>query len=284
MEVAPSWKKGDRFTLQLTRKKLKWEENDLKDSSRFTWLADVEVNEAGLDSYRFHWTHRLTDSFLKSNPLAPVLLPAYQGLVIDFSTEQDGSFRELHNWEEVAGVYTRMARGITRGNDTAREIMDKVGNMFATREMAEAALIREIQLYYAVCGGLFTSAGLENSTNLPNPLGGDPLPAFMIQRLRQNDPAAPWFEVSFDQQIDPRGMEGVIRSLADKMGIRNDSMMQEVRKVITDMVITDQAQYRINRKSGWTERLLYQRTARVATMRQEETYEILLVPAKKVKK
>lgn len=280
MEVLPSWKKGDRFTLQLSRQKKKWEETLRKDSSQLTWLADVEVKEAGIDSYRFHWTHRLTDSFLKTNPLASVLLPAYQGLVIDYSTEQDGSFRELHNWQEVAAVFTRMARGMTNANDTAKAIMDKVGNMFATREMAEASLIREIQLYHAVCGGLFTRAGLENSTALPNPLGGEPLPAFMIQRLSSNDPDAPFFEVSFDQQIDPRGMEGIIRSLADKMGIRNDTMMQEVRKLITGMVITDKARYLINRKTGRPEKLLYLREVSVASMRQEETYEILLLPEK----
>lgn len=285
ISVQANWKKGDQKTFLITRTKQKKVSGDVRENFQFSFLADMKIVDSTESGYRVEWEYRLTNDFKEKNPLASLAMPVYNDMKMIFTTYTDGSFKDLLNWQEVADAYIEMTELNMGGqkNDTIKKTMDKVKEMFRTKEMTESSLIRELQLYYSAFGGVFTLKGMKSNTTLPNPINAEPLPAYIEQKIKEIKPAEGTFNVEISQSIKPEAMRNLLYGLLEKMDIPRDSIELEMEKMLQSLIITDKGTFTIDQTSGWLLGIEYIREAQFGEMYQKELILFELVKDKKEK-
>lgn len=220
------------------------------------------------------WVFHLPSEIKKANPELAQALVVYEGLKMLFTTTGVGSFKELLNWEEVRDTYVAMMNQSLPKNmdDTLKKSVNKAKELFSSKEMVEAALIKEIQLYYGPYGGSFSSIGITDNTSLSNPFGGEPMPAITLQKIVEINNQQKFFKASINQQIDKKGVANMIQEMFKKMDIPADSSIIKAKEFLANFEITDFNEFLISQATGWIIEMNHQRTGATPAMKQVESF------------
>ena len=271
-----SWSKGEEKVIEIVRAKETLRSGEPTSTFNFSYEAHISILDSTKDGYTIKWVFHLTDKFKKENPLLAMAMPVYEGLKMIFTTTNFGSFNELINWKEVKDAYVSMMELSLPQNlsDSTKAAINKSNELFNSREMAEAALIKEIQLYYAPYGGNFTSQGIKTATSMENPFGGEQLPAITNQQLMKID--ADFFTAIFSQELDSTGMRIMMNSMFKKMEIPLDSLKENGKDMLSGFQMRDFNKYKLQKSTGWISELTHERIAMLADTKQSETFNFRL--------
>lgn len=271
-----SWSKGEEKVIEIVRTKVTLRSGSPASTFDFSYEAHISILDSSKDGYTIKWVFHLTDKFKKENPLLAMAMPVYEGLKMIFTTTNFGSFKELINWQEVKDAYVSMMELSLPQNlsDSTRAAINKSNELFNSREMAEAALIKEIQLYYAPYGGIFTSQGTKTATSMESPFGGEQLPAITNQQLIQKDTGS--FTAIFSQELDSTGINIMMNGMLKKMGIPLDSLKENGKDMLSGFQMIDFNKYKLQKSTGWISELTHERIAMIADTKQSETFNFRL--------
>lgn len=269
-----NWKKGEEKILHISRKKESYEANNLKSTFNLNYEAYISILDSSKDEYMVQWVFHLPSEIKKANPELAQALVVYEGLKMLFTTTGVGSFKELLNWEEVRDTYVAMMNQSLPKNmdDTLKKSVNKAKELFSSKEMVEAALIKEIQLYYGPYGGSFSSIGITDNTSLSNPFGGEPMPAITLQKIVEVNNQQKFFKASINQQIDKKGVANMIQEMFKKMDIPADSSIIKAKEFLANFEITDFNEFLISQATGWIIEMNHQRTGATPAMKQVESF------------
>ena len=278
LDITAKWKKGEKKELVITRKKEKIENDKYDPSFNLTYLAHISILDSTSEVYTIQWTLDLPKELKESNPGIEKSMPIYNGFKIIFTTDKKGSFKNLTNWEEVRDVYMNMSSASIQGEDSiGKATFDKVKAMFNSQQMVEAAFIKDVQLYYAPYGGQFTTQGVSSSTLLPNPFGGESMPAVTLQKIEKINPEINSFTAIFTQKLDSTGTRILMSSMYKALDLPADKI-DSVNKYTNDMLskfrIEDNSEYQVVSSTGWIISLKYERIGFIDKMKQTETFLI----------
>lgn len=248
-----NWRVGEKKTYSIFHEKTRIGEPGNTVPFRFTYLAQVSVLDSIPEGYTIKWVFQLPEGFKKMHPLLTDSLPVFDGMQMIFTISEMGTFIELVNWEEVRDAYIRqMEMSLPKDFDTvSRAGIAATKKMFESRQMVEAALIKEIQLFHLPYGYQFTTTEAGSDTRMPNPFGGASLPARQTYQLTSLDKAKDAFTLVFRLNNTDRGSQGYD--------------------------IQDYTEYLFIRSTGWIRHLFYRRTALAGNTGQSESYSIDLV-------
>ncbi|MBI5858671.1 MAG: hypothetical protein HZB42_13625 [Sphingobacteriales bacterium] len=272
-----NWQKGEKKELVITRNKERIEKGKQSQPFNFTYLAHISILDSTDEGYSVQWVLDIPEEVKKASPGIEKLMPVYNGLKIIFTTNNVGSFKSLINWEEVRDVYFNMMSNSApeEGDSIRKASMDKARAMFNSQQLVEGSLIKEVQLYYAPYGGEFTTKEITSSTSLPNPFGGEPMPAISMQKIKKINPEKKSFTAKFTQNLDSTGIRILMSSMFQAMHISIDKI-DSVNKYTEDMLskfqIEDDSEYNITIPTGWITTLKYKRTGITGEIKQTETY------------
>ena len=150
----------------------------------------IEVLEKLDAGYVLGWANGETEIEgldMGDDPVLQALLNLSQGLVVEYETNEYGDIVAVRNWEEIAGlmqqsleIMTGMLLDAGLGATEIAEMEALISPMFASQEQVEAYAMESIQLYHLVYGWepLEKGSPIIYDSELPNPFGGEPFPAF----------------------------------------------------------------------------------------------------------
>lgn len=231
------WKPGEERTYSIVHEKTIVTPEKKISLIRFGYLARVSVIDATEKDYTIKWVFQLPDTARIKHPEMADSLPVYNGLQMIFRTSEMGTFIELLNWEEVRDAYVNMGAA---------------KDMYNSKAIVEATLIKEIQLFHMPYGYKFTTEESIADTKLPNLSDGRPLPAHQIYRLTELDRQRDQFALAFELKLD-------------RSNIKYD---------VKDYNIQDYTEYHFIHSTGWITNLVYKRTVTSAGTTQSDAYVI----------
>jgi hypothetical protein len=271
-----NWKKGEEKVLLIGRDKKSYQSGVLKSDFNFSYEAFITILDSSKEGYTIQWVFHLTEEVKQANPGLAESMPVYEGLKMIFTTTDLGTFKELLNWEEVRDAYVKMMEVSLPKNmdDKQKDAVNKAKELFNSREMVEAALIKEIILYHFLYGGSFTTNGSKQKTSLPSPFSEDSLPAILTTKITEISASPDHVKIITDQQIDIANSGKLFESIFRKMNLPEDSVMTMSKEMLSQFEIEDHSEYLVSRSTGWINKLEYQRTGRTNQMESRDSFII----------
>ncbi len=268
-----NWKKGEEKRLLIQRSK-----TTSQSDFNFSYEAAVTVLDSSKEGYKMQWVFHLPEEVKRAEPGLAAQMPVYEGLKMVFTTSPVGTFNELLNWEEVRDAYVKMMEVSLpkKMDEKTTDALNKAKEMFGTKQMVEAALIKEIILYHVIYGGFFTKSGSTEKTSLPSPFSSDQIPAVISARIVAETPWAAGIKITTDQQIDMAGAGKMFEELFRKMNIPEDSVMEKAKVILAGFEIKDHSEYTVAPVNGWMKKVEYLRTARTEEMERKESFIITM--------
>ncbi len=276
--VIANWNKGETWTMAITRTKEKIESGKPAPPFKFLYKAVITVLDSSADGYKMRWVFQLDEDFKNQNPGIEKAMPVYNGLEFLYTTTESGEFKDLLNWEEVRDGYVEMAMvSMPERRDIAVDAaLEQVKAMFSTKQLVEAALIKEIQLYHLPYGGQFNTRRISSAQLLPNPFGGEPMPATATQYLTSSKDGRS-YTVTFLQELDSSGTHILMESVFKAMKIPMDSVYTHVNEMLENFKVSDLSHYRVLQPGNWITEIRYSRIANAGEMKQVEEFKFSMI-------
>jgi hypothetical protein len=205
------WAVGMRYHIELTKTREKYERGDLKERALNLTPIDVEVLEKRDDGYTVRWT--LGSSAILGredvDAMSERIAELNRGLQVDFKTDRQGSFVSLAAPEKIEAEMSKridvLGKELLKQGMSADEVaaFTRILSQSYRGESYRALLAKEPQLFYMPSGSSL-SVGQKRAweSSLPNPLGGEPLPANAYLELRTLRPEKNEAVVEWRQSID----------------------------------------------------------------------------------
>ncbi len=209
------------------------------------------------------------------------VLKAVDGMRVVVSTSETGIFEEVLNVDEIQRHVDKILKSVAdmASNVQEREEMMAAFSKVITSEALAVAAAEDIGYLLFPFGVEYTLGQLESgATDLPNPLGGDPIPAVIEMTMTKLDPATEQVSIHVDQRIDPSGMTRSFELTMERMGKSMTSEERaELEKLFKEMTVTDVVDLDVHLQGAWVRRARCTRFIRVAGRDQtdERVYDLL---------
>ena len=270
------WKKGEVKTYSITHTKVKSEDGRKPDSTSFTYWATLKVIDSSINGYRLLWNYILPPSSLNISQSNDIY-EFYKGLNIYFETEATGEFIGVSNWQELRDHYVKMFELTVpkKNNETVDSVLEKVKQMFDSKQMVEATMAKEIMLLLQSYGGTYSTKSSVFNTTLPNPLiPVRPIPAILSVKISEINPKIDYFKLQIEQNIDKDGAFQLFESVFDKMNLPKDSVMAKANDMLSNFEINDYCEVKASMMTGWVTSLFYIRKGSSQMLSQRDSYLI----------
>ncbi|MCH5596982.1 hypothetical protein [Niabella ginsengisoli] len=271
-----NWGKGEKKIFYIIHNTESYESNALKSEFSFSYEAHTNILDSTKNNYTVEWTFHLPDKIKKARPGLADSLPVYEGMKMIFKTSQTGEFIELINWQEVRDSYAKMMEiSLPQKMDSAAKVaVEQSKALFNSKEMVESALIKEIQMFYRPYGQLFTTNAVSVTTQLPNPFGGEPLPAQETYKVTEINPQLNYFTLVIKQDIDKVGTQKFFEGFLKKTKMDSDKAIVEAKNIMNTFEIKDYSEYKFISSIGWPKRIRYARTLTNGKTTKKDSYII----------
>jgi len=272
------WKRGETRVYTITHEKNTIDPNKKSPPFKFTYEAWITVIDSTVKTYTIQWVFHLPAGATLLQPALADTAIVYNGMKMIFRTTNMGEFVELVNWEEVRDAYARqMELSLPQKKDSmASAALESAKRMFNSREMVEASMIKEIQLFHFPYGYKFTTTQVSAYTTLPNPLGGDPYPAIQTYQVHGLHPGKDTFTLIYNMRIDKVNTRNMLEAILKKMDIKGEQEKQAMKEKYDSFDLQDSSQYNLFRSSGWIRSLNYKRNVVMTGNSQYDIYTITL--------
>lgn len=205
------------------------------------------------------------------------LLSLNEGKRLELVFDDELTLRSIRNVEEVMEMTQKSLDALvkTLPKHVSSEIVPQVREMFSNPETVVSLLIQDPGRYFLVYGWeLAPGVPRREEMQLPNPFGGEPLPANMTLTLEPYQPQESQLVVKFKQELDKEAVSSFTKSMMKKaVELRKDEELE-----LPKLEIADTATYTINRTTGWVERASVVRKSTAAGGSRTDIVEFRIAP------
>ena len=269
--VAGYWQKGDLASFSFIKNKEKIEKGKPTSKETTTYWVEFSVVDANDTSYTINWKNvRVMVNDKKAmDPNPEAFLKLTAGLNFKYLTTEYGEFLELLNWKEVQNlVNLELDRLLTdSANPNSKTINNEFRKIFSSRENMEQYVMKDVQLFHSLYGGEYVlKEKLTLEMEMPNPLGGNPIPGTISMEMTDLDKKSNKCSILVAQTIDKEKLTKALSDWLEKMGKPKDSPLPV-------MDFRDHTEYTIDLAKGWIERIYNTRTVEAEGLKHIETRE-----------
>lgn len=287
------WAVGTRLAVEMTRGRTEYENDQQVRSGSTKTLIDFEVLAKRADGYTFRWKlgkNELVEGTPTTDPLSLEVMTLNEDLDVDFTTDATGSVRALVAPERIEQHY---AKGLDRiqkelggegllDEKSARAIEAWRISMRG-REFRES-LLREPSIVYMPSGSnLVLGEKRTYQDSLPNPFGGEPLPAVGFLELREIRADRHEAVVEWRLSIDAERARGLLEESVRAMARRTGKPPPPENARVGLEAIEDAATYVYDTQTGWPISVVYTRTSVMAGVKTIDHVRLDSKPVEKVK-
>jgi hypothetical protein len=281
VHLTPHWKAGKQsFLMVKTGQKRKG--GAVVQTTTTRTPVQVEVLKAGTDGYLLAWTlgeAQFDDPEQAKSPHVREMVRLATGYRLVLRVDAEGSLAAVRNWAEVRDKAERIlalttARLKDTGVDdaTVAKMRAQVRAAVSTEEGVRRTCARDPHLFLSPLGRDYSTSGpLEYEAQLPNPLGGEPLPARARFSVKELDRKTGQMVVRCTQTLEPESARRMIEKLAETFAGRPGQPAPQT-DLLKDLDVRDTAEFTVDLATGWLHRLRHRRvmasgdTAQVTTI------------------
>jgi hypothetical protein len=271
LELPMSWNKGDvrHYELVKSRKKTGAAQRAI-DSTTHTPLV-VEVLAADEEEFLIAWTLGETKftGAAQGNLLAQKVANMMTGMKVTMRVNREGNVQEVVNWQEIRDLVAKFLNLMSdelkkTGMDerSVRTITAQVSAAFSTKEQIRERCTREAQMFFLPTGGGYSTDGRKYEDRLPNPLGGEPIPASAEFVLKSVDRNANTATILWKQAADPAEARRILIEMAKTQAAQLGKKLDAGDT--GDVAFSDVAEFKIDLTTGWPDHIDYRRTITVS--------------------
>ena len=232
IELPVLWDVGLRSSIEIVKRREEWKNGGLVQSRVSTMPIEVECLAEDEQGYVCRWRYGKT-MLSATNEFAERIAAMMDGFAVDMRLDESGSVVGFADEEQARRQFEEH---VTRFR---RTLLDQVGEGTKEAELLSSALnvtrstlegpafassmLKEPSLFYMWCGGSY-ELGSEVAYDdlLPNPFGGEPLPAKARLKLTELRPDAAEASIEWSQTLDARKATEMVlafaRTTAEKLG------------------------------------------------------------------
>lgn len=183
-QVLPFWRVGEGQRYLITTDKYRIAGDDTLQRRSFKLHAEVEVTDSSEAGYTMEWRYQNPDLKSVTDPNIVQYLGLYQNRIVKVAIDPYGNFESLENWEELRDQAQKVLEAMKSEKQTDNAALNtmirELTEYTDSREDLEAALIREIRLFYTFFGETYKyNDPVVRSAQMPNVYGDKPFDARM---------------------------------------------------------------------------------------------------------
>jgi hypothetical protein len=279
--VVAYWKKGDKKTF--THKKIteKSKEEKIKKDSA-THQVIITVLDETDTSYTLEWRYQGMPSSNKTNKEVAGLYMLLNELRVLYKTDENGSFMEVINMDEVLTYLNKSFDLLLKNSDLnhfGSDAMDELKSILSSRQSVEILLLKDVQLFHTLYGSEYSSTKQSEDVELPNVIGGDPFPAVVSYRFTGFDKIKKSIGVEMDMMVDKKAATKMITEYLNSTSKKSGK--PEIKPgEMPELNINDNYKYSIDQASGWPRSVHSVRLVNAMGSYSKETTIITMIPIK----
>lgn len=275
--VVSNWNEGDNkeLTVKIGRQR---SENGRMINEDITYDVAIKVIDETRDGYTIEWVYK-NITYSGNNPFVKRLYKTSEGLKIVYTTDRDGVFLGLVNWEDVqAHLYLALDQLENEfpENQGIKVLISQFKAIYSSRESIESTL-RDIQIYHSPYGGEYTlGEWTSTETSLPDYLGGYPFPAVFKTGMTELDLVKNRCKIVASQTIDASRAAGVIKNFLRTAAGQSGGKPPLEGSGLPVVSVNDFFEYDVELSGGWVSKAYYKRENQTGPVKGGNTYEITL--------
>jgi hypothetical protein len=289
VSIVPRWKAGETRSYELVKSIQHTIQGKTKHQGASRSRIEVSVIEAREDGYLVGCTIQeteLDDPSAARNPMVRQMADVVRGWKALIDLDAEASVTGLRNWRELQARGMKTLAMLTEdpkslGIEPAamNQVRAQVEALFASRVEVEQLFLRDMGVFFLPLGRSYPRhRTVEYDDEVPNPLGGEPLPSRGKLRLTSYDEKTGRAAVRWTQTIDSEAAMRIIlktmRTLGEKVG-QPIPDAKKVESILKTVDVEDRCEFVIDARDGWVEDLNHTRTTNVGPkMSREETVTI----------
>jgi hypothetical protein len=217
------WDMNEKQSYFVSLEKLKIAQNDTTSRDFFQYAVDITVVDSNASSYTLDWFYH-DFNIQTNNDFINKVSSIAEDMTITIKTDELGVFKEVVNWEEIqAYIYNGISLLRTESENLPNvdQIIEQLKGLYSSKEMIEAAAIKEIRQFYTFHGGKY-KLGKEITANMK------------VNNLYGKDPFDAELQVSLDE-INVEDNNSIIRM---KQTVDSEQLTKSTFEYLTRMATT----------------------------------------------
>jgi hypothetical protein len=292
--VLPLWKKGDRFAYTVTTTEKSYEKGVLDESksSSFKLTFTVLDTNGGL-----RMEQRISDFKVVENTkgqpmekeekaLLDRVMSMYSATPVIFTCDRDGNVQALENTEQVVQGTQNYVNDVMKmiPNDTLRALLAGFLEGLMTPEIVADQALEHAHTMHMLHGGGYTVAErIDQEVELPNVLGGDPIPGRYTAVMNTMDARTGKATFTVTVTLDPAQLQAALKSyiakLVEATGEKLDAASErEISEAFRSMKLTETYNVSMNLNGANVTKLTYKQEVLAGPSRQVEEQNYQLLP------
>jgi hypothetical protein len=226
----------------------------------------VRVVEARPDGYVVSWRYGRTElapPVSETTDPIEALKALMENTELMIELNSRGAFGSLRNWEQVRdtalAIVDKLPMPANMPEAEGKELLSARSRLFSTKEAVEGVLLSEVQLFFLFYGRRLDSGQERKYDQVPNPMGGAPLPATAMYKLESADTntATLRYELELDREKAAKALVDSFVALASRAG--KPMPPAEVDAVVSSLNINDVGVLVFDLATRWPVSLTYGR-------------------------
>jgi hypothetical protein len=191
VQVIGYWDKNEKQSYLVTLEKFKILETDTTSREFWKYEVDISIVDSTADSYTIDWYYH-DYNIETDNELLQKISSIAEDMTVTIKTDEMGAVKEVVNWEEIkAYIYTgtAMLRKELKDIPNMDKFITQMEEMYASKEIIEAAATKDIQQFYMFHGGKYKfKEEITASIKSPNLYGGEQFDTELLLWLDEINP------------------------------------------------------------------------------------------------
>lgn len=266
---------GQTFIVKIKKQRIDTKNKDVTNDVTTQFAYEGKIEEADDDELTIVWTFQNMDVHVnkqskKSSDIDTGILFEFAKKPIRFKTDSFGNPIKLENYDELKDAFRKALANSKDGEKTIR-YFEQTFFAFDDKTAAHVFLPEASLIGQGQSLSIPANETVEETTQVPNPLGGPPFNFKISYKLVENTDTL--VEIESIGTSDPESVRTSMQKTIERILQQSQTSNEKAHNELKDLKITrsDRVRYTIEKESGWTQKVTLER--RIESSTTKETNE-----------
>ncbi|MGV3459342.1 MAG: hypothetical protein ACO1N9_02690 [Flavobacterium sp.] len=273
VQVIAYWDKGEAQQYAIINKKVKIKGSDTTVVFKRDYKVDIRVIDSVAKGYTISWKYR--DVKLTGTDNKVFKFPFYDNLEFIFTTDENGSFKELKNWKQIRDRNAAFFKKELNSKDPEiQKLFKSLAKSFSSKEAIENYTIKEIKIFTTFHGiALELGKPIESEMEEDNPLSQKKIKSDIHLELAEIDFEEESYVIKFLQTFDGSTIKELVEEVTSQF--TDTSAKGGITEALQAFEMEDYCGAMMH-NTGWPIAIQTDRTVHAGELEQIESWTITL--------
>ncbi|MCZ8156265.1 MAG: hypothetical protein O9264_09125 [Leptospira sp.] len=280
VQTVAYWKKGETYSFSVSLDEFKVVEKDTSERTTTRYTVDIFVLDSTENTYDVRWSYRdMSTDWGERDSLFLSIMDRISALkggeIVEFRTDEYGSFIEMTNWEQIRDYYQIVSDSVSSEFSAFPEVAQLMKSMFGiynNRNAIEKGVIKDVHQFLNFHGGAYRlNEPIKGKMQYPSVISDRLLDAEMLIELDKIYPEDNDYGIYSFVEVDREQLTNETREVLVKL--LPQSQKEDIQKLMEQVgeVWDTTENFSIIHGSGWP---TYSKETRQTGSNQNVKFEI----------